>query len=122
MNVKRGATLWGWPLIVVPLLVSYFGGALNEIAVWKNGGQMPVLSEAYKEHIMFQADEMDYNMLVLKLGLMKGEAGKFPEEPDTVHKVADDNTKVPYLCDWIVSSNDISSPGDQITWTANQFI
>jgi hypothetical protein len=104
MNIKRAATLWGWPLIVVPIVMSYFGGAMNEVAVWKNGGQMPVYSEAYKQHIEYQLLHAEYDI----------SQGAMPEEIDPIHKAANKDTKVPFLCDWILSDASVMSPGDII--------
>lgn len=102
MRIKKLLTLWGWPLIVLPLAMSYLGGTMNEIAVWKNGGQMPVYSVAYTDHIQYQYFKATHDL----------EKDTVPNEPDYIHKEADKNTKVPYLCDFIVGDGGISSLGD----------
>ena len=100
--LKKALTLWGWPLIVVPMAMSYLGGTMNEIAVWKNGGQMPVYSVVYKGWSAYDELKAEYDL----------SKGNFPKQPDFIHKAADENTKVPYLCDFIVADNGISSLGD----------
>ena len=42
MSIKKAFTFLGWPVLLLPLFVSYLGAGMNEAVSWANGGQMPV--------------------------------------------------------------------------------
>ena len=42
MSVKKILTFFGWPLLVLPTAMLYFGMSLNAICTISNNGRMPV--------------------------------------------------------------------------------
>jgi hypothetical protein len=103
--VKKLLTFLGWPLLVLPLLLSSLGASLNEVAAVSNGGVMPVYSQAYANSLDYQEAKAEYEYL---------KDGKFPEEPDYIHVLATSKTKYHYLCDIFPSDGGIFSVGDYL--------
>lgn len=97
MSIKKAFTFLGWPVLLLPLFVSYLGAGMNEAVSWANGGQMPVSMYACQ-------DRMD--------------AHTAEGSPDYVHKCADKNTRFRWLDDWMLSDEGISSLGDLLQDTA----
>jgi hypothetical protein len=114
MNIRKALTFLGWPLLLIPMLVLLTGAMMNEAAVWANGGQMPVSMYACQERMNPPASSDDEDAVSILFGGPKAQKPK-----DYVHKCADQNTKLRFLDDWIVSDEGISSIGDLLQESAS---
>lgn len=79
----------GWPLLVVPQILFWFGALLNQIAEAANGGAMPVLAN-------------NCNM-----------------GDDLSHICMTPATHLKFLCDWIQLKLMVASVGDVFVWTGS---
>lgn len=84
-----------WLLLII-LLMPYVGTGMNELALVKNGYQMPVFRPNCEE-------------LAKPLWLEYG---------DFMHTCGNHETHVKFFCDWIWISSGWASPGDVLGWTA----
>jgi hypothetical protein len=107
MGLKKLATLFGWPLLVLPTAIMCLGMAMNETVIWANGGQMPVSMYACSERMnSAPADDED------AMTTLFGKHGMAPV--DYTHKCADKNTKLHWLDDFLVSDEGTASIGDEL--------
>lgn len=79
----------GWPLVVVPSFLIYFGALLNQIALAVNGGYMPVFAGGC------------WNQTNDPNGVM-----------DPMHTCMSVHTHLKFLCDWINLQPSVLSIGD----------
>jgi hypothetical protein len=103
MGIKKALTAFGWPILLIPTLVMWIGSAMNETAVWTNGGQMPVSTYAC---------ELKLNPPAEPENILQQLFGAQAHQKDLVHKCADANTKFRALDDWILDDDGVSSLGD----------
>lgn len=105
MKLRKILTFFGWPLLVLPLLLFSLGAGLNEVAAVSNGGVMPVYSKAYIEELQYKDQKAIYTLVKNK---------EFSDEPDFIHEPATSKTKYHYLCDIFIADDGIFSVGDYI--------
>lgn len=88
MSIRKIATFFGWPLLVLPTALVYFGIGLNAICTVANKGVMPVRTSNCDE--IFNADA-----------------------PDPVHACETPKSHVKFLSDIIAEGDGIVSIGDE---------
>ncbi len=94
MGRCRALTFLGWPLLVVPQIIFYFGAGLNQLACVANGGAMPVLWNSMNKW-----------------------------SPDPEHVIMTSATHLKILCDWIgLKEAGVWSPGDILLAGADSII
>jgi len=84
-------TFLGWPLIVVPVVIDYFGAFLNQLVIATNRGTFPVLAPN----------------CTIKTSFME------------VHTCMTPDSHLKFLADWISLGNIVASPGDLLLWLAD---
>lgn len=84
-----------WYILATPFLMILLGTAMNQVAIFANGGHMPVYYPG---------------------GACVADA------EDIVHVCMTHATHVKFLCDWILSSRAVSSIGDELQNYGNDMI
>lgn len=92
MKIKTALTFFGWPLLLLPTILFYFGMGLNAVCTISNGGMMPVLTTNCAA---------------------KFEALVDPEQPDMVHVCMTPKSRMKPLADILAQNSGWFSIGDE---------
>jgi hypothetical protein len=113
MSIKKFFTFLGWPLLLLPTLVLYFGFALNEVCIVSNGGFMPVRQDNCETNLIEKKSDEENIWKELMGGQVPISATNPNEVIDGAHVCMTKNTRFKFLGDIFTTDSGISSLGDQ---------